>query len=91
MLTGVAGAGKTTLLQPVVDAWQADGRYSVDGREVIGVAMAWRQADALKEAGIKTTYALSPLLALIEAGEFKATATRFWSSMRRARLGHGQC
>ena len=73
MLTGVAGAGKTTLLQPVVDAWQADGRYSVDGREVIGVAMAWRQADALKDAGIKTTYALSPLLALIEAGEFKAT------------------
>ena len=73
MLTGVAGAGKTTLLQPVVDAWHADARYSVSGREVVGVAMAWRQADALKDAGIKTTYALSPLLALIEAGEFKAT------------------
>ena len=71
MLTGVAGAGKTTLLQPVVDAWQNDQRFSAGGREVVGVAMAWRQADALKDAGIKITYALSPLLAMIEAGEFK--------------------
>ena len=73
MLTGVAGAGKTTLLQPVVDAWKNDERFDPNGREIIGVAMAWRQADALKDAGIKTTYALSPLLALIEAGEFKAS------------------
>ena len=28
MLTGVAGAGKTTLLQPLVDAWNADTRFS---------------------------------------------------------------
>ena len=48
MLTGVAGAGKTTLLQPLVDAWQADTRFSAQGREVIGAAMAWRQADALQ-------------------------------------------
>jgi hypothetical protein len=34
--------------------------------------MAWRQADALKDAGIRRTYALSPLLKMIEAGEFKA-------------------
>ena len=72
LLTGVAGAGKTTLLQPLVDAWQSDRRFSQDGRQVVGVAMAWRQADALKDAGIRQTYALSPLLAMIEAGEFAA-------------------
>ena len=72
LLTGVAGAGKTTLLQPLVDAWQSDRRFSQGGRQVIGVAMAWRQADALKDAGIRRTYALSTLLAMIEAGEFKA-------------------
>jgi hypothetical protein len=73
MLTGVAGAGKTTLLQPLVDAWKADHRNSEQGREVIGAAMAWRQADALRDAGIERTYALSPLLKMIEAGEFKAS------------------
>ncbi len=73
MLTGVAGAGKTTLLQPLVDAWKADQRYGGQGREVIGAAMAWRQADALRDAGIERTYALSPLLKMIEAGEFKAS------------------
>jgi hypothetical protein len=72
LLTGVAGAGKTTLLQPLVDAWQSDRRFSPHGRQVVGVAMAWRQADALKDAGIRQTYALSPLLAMIEKGEFDA-------------------
>ena len=72
LLTGVAGAGKTTLLQPLVAAWQADTRIDKAGREVIGAAMAWRQADALKDAGIGRTYALSPLLKMIESGEFKA-------------------
>lgn len=43
---GSAGVGKTTLLRPVVDAWQADGR------EVFGVALAWRQAHPLAEARI---------------------------------------
>ena len=56
LLTGVAGAGKTTLLQPVVDAWKADKRFDPKGREVIGAAIAWRQADALKDAGISRTY-----------------------------------
>ena len=73
MLTGVAGAGKTTLLEPLVAAWEADQRFSEGGREVVGAAMAWRQADALRDAGIKRTYALSPLLAMIEAGEFNAS------------------
>lgn len=73
LLTGVAGAGKTTLLQPLVAAWSADTRFSADGRQVVGAATAWRQADALKDAGIKETYALQPLLKKIEAGEFKAS------------------
>ena len=73
LLTGVAGAGKTTLLQPLVTAWQSDARYSERGREVIGAAMAWRQADALRDAGIRRTYALSPLLKMVEAGQFKPT------------------
>ena len=72
LLTGVAGAGKTTLLQPLVAAWQADVTFSPRGRDIIGAAMAWRQADALKDANIRRTYALSPLLKMIESGEFKA-------------------
>ncbi len=73
LLTGIAGAGKTSLLQPLVAAWQADKRFSDRGREVIGAATAWRQADALRDAGIRRTYALQPLLRIIEAGEFKAS------------------
>jgi hypothetical protein len=43
---GVAGSGKSTLLKPLVDAWKADGR------QVHGIALAWRQSDDLTEAGI---------------------------------------
>lgn len=73
MLTGVAGAGKTTLLEPLVDAWKADRRFNPHGREVIGAAMAWRQADALQDAGIEQTFALANLLSQIEKGEFQPT------------------
>jgi hypothetical protein len=73
MLTGVAGAGKTTLLEPLVDAWKADRRFSDHGREVIGSAMAWRQADALQDAGIDKTYAIASLLTEIESGRFQPT------------------
>lgn len=73
MLTGVAGAGKTTLLEPLVAAWKANRQFSPRGREVIGAAMAWRQADALQDAGIERTFALSNLLALVERGEFEPT------------------
>ena len=73
MLTGVAGAGKTTLLEPLVAAWKADRRFDVNGREVIGAAMAWRQADALQDAGIERTFALSNLLAQVESGEVRPT------------------
>ena len=43
LLTGVAGSGKTALLRPLVDAWHADGRT------IVGMSTAWRQADALKD------------------------------------------
>ncbi|WP_294542205.1 MobF family relaxase [uncultured Rhodoblastus sp.] len=66
LLTGVAGAGKTTLLSPLVDAWRADGR------RVVGMSTAWRQADAMKDAGIAETFALHPLLNAIDTGEFRA-------------------
>ena len=36
---------------------------------MIGTALAWRQADALRDAGIDRTYALSPLLAMIDRGD----------------------
>ncbi|MFC7695092.1 AAA family ATPase [Paeniroseomonas aquatica] len=51
-LTGIAGAGKSTLLTPLVMAYHADTRFSPNGREVIGTANAWLQADALKDAGV---------------------------------------
>lgn len=73
LLTGVAGAGKTTLLTPLVDAWRTDTRFDPRGREVLGTATAWRQADALKETGIRRTVAMDPLLASIATGEIVPT------------------
>ncbi|UZO94698.1 MobF family relaxase [Roseomonas mucosa] len=73
VLTGVAGAGKTTLMKPLVAAWKADTRFDSGGREVVGVATAWRQADALKEAGVDRSMAMHPLLAAIRSGEFQPT------------------
>ena len=68
LLTGVAGSGKTTLLKPLVDAWHADGRT------IVGMSTAWRQADALKDAGVDETWALQPLLNAIDTGEFRPDA-----------------
>jgi phage/plasmid primase-like uncharacterized protein len=59
---GVAGSGKTTLLRPLVDAWKAQGD------QVIGVAIAWRQAEPLKEAGIDNVSALTGFLYGARAG-----------------------
>ena len=73
LLTGAAGVGKTTLLAPLVEAWKADTRFAPGGREVVGAAMAWRQADALKEAGAGRAMALAPLLKAVEAGEWEPT------------------
>jgi len=69
LLTGVAGSGKTTLLKPLVDAWASDGRT------IVGISTAWRQADALKDAGVDETWALQPLLNAIDTGEFRPDAT----------------
>ncbi|MBB2156605.1 relaxase domain-containing protein [Gluconacetobacter diazotrophicus] len=65
---GAAGSGKTALLTPLVSAWQGDGR------EVVGAAMAWRQADALKDAGIERTFAIATLLRGIEDGSVGLTS-----------------
>lgn len=67
-LTGAAGAGKTTILKPLVDAWRHDTRFSAEGRHVIGVATAWRQAEALRETGMRETVALAPFLEAVRAG-----------------------
>ncbi len=48
---GVAGAGKTTLLEPVVAAYQDPARPG-GAHQVFGIATAWRQAGALRGAGI---------------------------------------
>jgi hypothetical protein len=73
LLTGVAGAGKSTLLRPLIAAWKADTRFDASGRELVGVSTAWRQADALQDAGIAQTRALEPFLKSVEAGEFIPT------------------
>ncbi len=44
---GAAGSGKTTLLSGLTRAWGAQGRA------VYGTAVAWRQAAALADAGIR--------------------------------------
>jgi phage/plasmid primase-like uncharacterized protein len=65
VVIGVAGTGKTTrVLPPLVAAWQARGY------EVWGTALAWRQANALQDAGIaeSRTRALQPFLDAAEAG-----------------------
>jgi len=63
-LEGAAGVGKTSrVLPPVVAAWKADGR------RVIGLSQAWRQADALADAGIDRTVAMQPFLAGVQSGE----------------------
>jgi len=74
LLTGVAGSGKTTLLRPLVSAWREDRQLDPGGRDVIGLAAAWRQADALGEAGIHHRFALAPFLDQVERGEVEVTA-----------------
>ena len=71
VLIGVAGAGKTTLLNPLVAAYRQDRRLSPAGREVIGVALGWRQADALRAAGIDRTYAIAALLVALDSGRIR--------------------
>nr|WP_254452808.1 MobF family relaxase [Roseicella sp. DB1501] len=62
---GAAGSGKTTLLRPLVEVWTSEGS------EVHGVALAWRQAEPLAEAGIarERCAALAPFLDRAARGE----------------------
>ncbi len=64
---GVAGSGKSTLLNPLVRAWQDDGRT------VYGVALAWRQSDELAEAGIaaRDTRAVASFLHAARNGKLR--------------------
>jgi hypothetical protein len=85
VLIGVAGAGKTVLLKPLVAA------YKEDGREVIGVATAWRQADALKEVGItddKRTCAAAMARQEFQAAGVSGTyaLTRFLAMVEKGEL-----
>ena len=50
------------------------GRLASDGRTIVGMSTAWRQADALKDAGVDETWALQPLLNAIDTGEFRPDA-----------------
>jgi hypothetical protein len=56
VVIGAAGSGKTAMLTPLVDGWRQEGR------NVVGLALAWRQTEALGDAGIKTRRALSNFL-----------------------------
>ena len=74
VLTGVAGSGKTTLLTPLVAAYKADQTYSEGGRDIIGISSAWKQADALKKAGIEQTVAVEPFFHRVASGKIKLSA-----------------
>jgi hypothetical protein len=95
---GVAGSGKSTLLKPLVDAWKADGR------QVHGIALAWRQSDDLTEAGItaRNARAVESFLKSIENGRVRLDAksvvvvdelgllgTRQLNDLLRAQKEHG--
>lgn len=64
---GAAGSGKTTMLQPLVAAWREQGRA------VFGASLAWRQAEALTEAGIDqhNVKAFSVLISGLQDGSIK--------------------
>ncbi|GAC89389.1 aldehyde dehydrogenase/conjugal transfer protein [Gluconobacter thailandicus F149-1 = NBRC 100600] len=66
---GVAGSGKTTLLKPLVTAWKQQGR------DVHGIALAWRQSDDLSATGMEVakTRALESFLRRIDSGKLKLT------------------
>jgi hypothetical protein len=95
---GVAGSGKSTLLKLPVDAWQQDGR------QVHGIAPAWRQSDDLTEAGITAgnTRAVESFLRSVERNRLQLGAksvvvmdelgllgTRQFNDLLRAQKEHG--
>ena len=95
---GVAGSGKSTLLKPLVDAWKEDGR------QVHGIALAWRQSDDLTDAGItaRNARAVESFLKSVEKGRIRLGArsvvvvdelgllgTRQLNDLLRAQKEHG--
>ena len=95
---GVAGSGKSTLLKPLVDAWQQDGR------QVHGIALAWRQSDDLTDAGItaKNARAVESFLKSVKQGriqlgpksvvvvdELSLLGTRQLNELLRSQKEHG--
>jgi len=84
-LEGAAGVGKTSrVLPPVVAAWKADGR------RVIGLSQAWRQADALQDAGIGKTVAMQPFLAGIRSGDIEVDCNTVLVVDEAAQIGPRQ-
>ncbi len=71
VMIGAAGMGKTTSLQPLVRAW------TEQGRDVHGIALAWRQADELADAGIPQAHikALSVFEGAATKGEIALSST----------------
>ena len=65
VIEGVAGAGKTTLLTPIVSTAKAEQRH------VHGLARGWKQATALRDAGIdqEDIAATSTFLNRVEKGK----------------------
>ncbi len=63
---GVAGSGKSSMLSPLVDALQHEG-----GRTVYGLAVSWKQATAIGDAGIakNNLLAVDGFLRRVEKGQ----------------------
>ena len=56
LVIGVPGSGKSAVLKPLVNSWNADGK------NVVGLALAWRQTEQLESAGIKYRKAIDAFL-----------------------------
>src|SRR3954454_8668372 len=69
VMIGAAGVGKSTLMKPLVAAWREDGR------DVHGIALAWRQADDWIDAGIDpaNAKAVKVFFDAVAAGEITLT------------------
>jgi hypothetical protein len=70
VMIGAAGAGKSTIMRPLVSAWREDGR------DVHGIALAWRQADDWIDAGIDpaNAKAVKVFFDAVAAGEITLTS-----------------
>jgi ATP-dependent exoDNAse (exonuclease V) alpha subunit len=64
VVIGVPGSGKTFALRSLTQAWH------VDGRNVYGISLAWRQAGDLKAAGIQERSSIAAFLRRVETGRY---------------------